>query len=90
MAGDKIMDDLKDRESVIREKFQITLPGWIRESAGLRIGDVLLWEYDEVTGTMTAIPKPKSFTEALAGLGAHLWKGGVEELRRERDSEWGL
>ncbi|MFZ5633378.1 MAG: hypothetical protein ACOY40_11075 [Bacillota bacterium] len=49
-----------------------------------------MWEYDEETGTMTAIPKPRSFTGALAGLGAYLWKDGVEELKKERESEWDL
>lgn len=80
--------DSKERESVIKEKCQITLPAYIRENAGLKVGDVLLWEYDEVSKTITAIPKPGSFTDALAGLGAHLWKGGVEELEKERESEW--
>lgn len=90
MNGENINTDSKDRESIIREKFQITLPACIRENAKLNIGDVLLWEYDEGTGTMTAIPKPKSFTNALAGLGAHLWKNGVEELKKERELEWDL
>ena len=81
--------DPKEKETIIREKYQITLPSFIRETASLTIGDILLWEYDENTKTITVIPKPKSFTQALAGRGKHLWKNGTEELRKERNQEWG-
>jgi len=80
--------EMKDRETVIREKFQITLPAFIRDNAKLNVGDVLLWEYDENSKTITAIKRPRNFTEALSGLGKHLWKNGVEELKREREQEW--
>jgi hypothetical protein len=32
----------------------------------------------------------KSFTDSLAGLGAHLWKNEIEELKKEREREWDL
>lgn len=80
--------DLKERESVVREKFQITLPSIIRNRAQLSIGDVLIWDYDENTKTMIAIARPKSFTKALSGRGKHLWKNGTAELDRERSQEW--
>ncbi len=80
--------EMKDRETVIREKFQITLPAFIRDNAKLNVGDVLLWEYDENSKTITAIKRPRNFTEALSGLGKHLWENGVEELKREREQEW--
>lgn len=80
--------DNSAKESIIREKYQVTLPTFIRNSANLKIGDTLLWEYDEKSNTITAIPKPKSFTAALSGLGKHMWKDGAEQLRKERVEEW--
>lgn len=78
----------KDKETVVREKYQVTLPAYIRDNVKIKVGDVLLWEYDENSNTITVIRKPQNFTGALSGRGKHLWKNGVEELKQEREKEW--
>jgi len=83
-------NELRDKESLVREKFQVTLPAFIRERARLNVGDILLWEFDENSKTMTVIKRPSHFTSQLAGLGKHLWKDGVKTLKKERASEWGV
>lgn len=65
--GDKIRN-----ESEIRNRFQTTIPKEVREKAGLEIGDNLLWMYDEIRKEITVMPKPKSFSDAMFGLGDQL------------------
>ncbi|WP_197479971.1 AbrB/MazE/SpoVT family DNA-binding domain-containing protein [Paenibacillus swuensis] len=74
-------------ESEIRTKYQITIPEEIRVKAKLTVGDTLLWQYDEVHEDIIVMPKPKSFSEKLWGLGKEIWAGepGDEYIRKERD-----
>lgn len=59
--------------------------GFIKE----KLGTDVLWVYDEDSHELTLIRKPESYTKALSGLGAEMWKkaGGMEFIRRERD-QW--
>lgn len=54
-----------------------------------RLGNDVLWIYDEETKELTLLKRPKSYTEALSGLGADLWEsvGGTRFISRERE-EW--
>ncbi|AGL01680.1 AbrB/MazE/SpoVT family DNA-binding domain-containing protein [Desulfoscipio gibsoniae] len=90
MSMEHPQNELRDKESVVREKFQVTLPAFIRDRARLNVGDILLWEFDENSKTMTVIKRPFNFTSQLSGLGKHLWKNGVETLKKERAREWGV
>lgn len=75
----KIID--KDYSTLIVSKEVMQL---IKEE----LGDKILWDYDEETQELILIPKPKSYTEALTGLGEEMWKkaGGVKYIQKERDS----
>lgn len=66
-----------DGDEVMSTAFQVTLPAFIRERARLNVGDILLWEFDENSKTLTVIKKPSHFTSQLAGLGKHLWENGL-------------
>lgn len=68
------MDHTIRTESEIRTKFQITIPDDIRKKANLNIGDKLIWLYDEVHQDIIVMPKPKSFSDKLWGLGKKLWE----------------
>lgn len=76
-------------ESEIRTKYQITIPEEIRVKAKLTVGDKLLWQYDEVREDIIVMPKPKSFSDKLWGLGKELWTADPSDdyVRNERD-QW--
>lgn len=82
------MEHIVRTESEIRTKFQITIPDEIRKKANLNIGDKLIWLYDEVHQDIIVMPKPKSFSEKLWGLGKKLWENDSadEYVRREREN----
>jgi hypothetical protein len=54
-----------------------------------RLGDDLIWDYDEIKGELIIMKRPTSYVDALAGLGADMWKeaGGTEYIEKIRD-EW--
>lgn len=68
-------------------KNQIVIPKEAREALGLRPGDQLIVQVWE--GKLRLTPYPESFTDALKGLGKHLWEGiDVKEyLRKVREGE---
>ncbi len=54
-----------------------------------KLGKEVLWAYDEESKELTLIKRPDSYTEALSGLGAEMWKkvGGTDYIRRDRE-QW--
>lgn len=54
-----------------------------------KLGKDVLWVYDEESKELTLIKRPDSYTEALSGLGAEMWKnaGSTDYIRRERE-QW--
>jgi prophage tail gpP-like protein len=52
-----------------------------------KLGDEVIWYYDEDDGELFIVKKPDSYTEALSGLGENMWKSvnGVEYIKQERD-----
>lgn len=53
-----------------------------------KLGNEVIWDYDEDAGVLFIIKKPVSYTDALAGLGSNMWEsaGGVKDLEQERNS----
>lgn len=65
---------------------QMVLPAQVRHSLGLREGDEILvavWP----DGRVILRPRPRNYTDALAGAGTAAWKGinPVEYQRAERE-----
>lgn len=83
------MDHFVKSESEIRTRYQITIPEEIRTRAQLNIGDSLLWQYDEIRQEIIVMPKPKSFSDKLWGLGKEVWEqeSADEYISKER-AEW--
>ncbi|QSQ08088.1 hypothetical protein H0A61_00408 [Koleobacter methoxysyntrophicus] len=54
-----------------------------------KLGDDLIWEYDEIKGELIIMKRPESYVEALMGLGEEMWKeaGGTKYIEEMRD-EW--
>jgi len=54
-----------------------------------KLGKEVLWVYDEDSKELTLIKRPDSYTEALSGLGAEMWKtvGGTDLIKRDRE-QW--
>ena len=76
-------------ESEIKQRYQTTVPKEIRDKAKLDIGDELIWKYDEIQDEIIVIRKPKSFSEALWGLGKEVWqKGDTDKYVREERESW--
>lgn len=67
-------------------KYQVVIPKELRKKVGIKPRDKVLVE--EIEGVVVVIPKPKSFTDFLKGLGKEIWKGedATRYIRRERES----
>lgn len=67
-------------------KYQIVIPQDIRQKIGLRPKDEVIVE--EIGGTVIIIPKPKSFTDFIIGLGKEVWErvDVKDYLKKERES----
>lgn len=67
-------------------KYQVVIPKELRKKLGIKPSDKVLVE--EIEGVVIVIPKPKSFTNFLKGLGKEVWKGedATDYVRRERKS----
>jgi AbrB family looped-hinge helix DNA binding protein len=67
-------------------KYQVVIPQGVRKKIDLHPQDEMLVE--EINGIVVLIPKPKSFTELMIGLGKEIWKDiDVKEyLKKERES----
>lgn len=80
------MDYIVKTECEIRTKYQITIPDDIRRKANLNVGDKLIWLYDEVRNEIIVMPKPKSFSDKLWGLGKELWENESSDdyVKKER------
>lgn len=81
------MESNAKSESEIRQRYQTTIPQEIREKMGLDIGDQLIWKYDETRDEIIVVRKPKSFSDALWGLGKEMWKkeSADDYVRKERE-----
>lgn len=83
------MEHIVKSESEIRTRYQITIPEEIRTRAKLNIGDSLLWQYDDIRQEIIVMPKPKSFSDKLWGLGKEMWEQEpTDEFIRKERSEW--
>lgn len=67
-------------------KFQVVIPSEVRQKINIHPKDEMLME--AVGGAVVMIPRPKSFSDFIVGLGKDVWEGidSTEYLRKERDS----
>ena len=70
----------------LSSKRQIAIPRKMCDHLGIRAGQELM--IMEASGQIVIMPKPKSYTDALRGLGKEIWKGidPLEYIRKERAS----
>ncbi len=54
-------------------KYQVVIPQAIRRKLGLAPRDEVLVE--EMGGIIVILPRPKSYTDFITGLGKEIWKG---------------
>jgi bifunctional DNA-binding transcriptional regulator/antitoxin component of YhaV-PrlF toxin-antitoxin module len=74
--------------SVINHHYQTEIPQEIAAKIEAKIGDELIWDYDETSATIFIIKKPQSFTRELEGLGKEIWEkhDATSYIREERTS----
>jgi AbrB family looped-hinge helix DNA binding protein len=67
-------------------KYQVVIPKELRKKLRIKPKDKVLIE--EIEGMVIVIPKPKSFTGFLKGLGKEVWEGedATDYVKRERRS----
>lgn len=67
-------------------KYQVVIPKELRKKLDIKPSDNVLVE--EIEGMVVVIPRPKSFTKFLRGLGKEVWEGveATEYVRKERES----
>lgn len=70
----------------LSSKRQIAIPRALCDKLGIRTGQELTIE--EAHGRLILWPKPKSYSDALEGLGRDIWAGidPLEYIRQERAS----
>ncbi len=70
----------------LSSKRQIAIPRALCDKLGIQAGQELTLQ--EAHGLLILWPKPKSYAEALEGLGGEIWKGinPLEYIRKERAS----
>lgn len=69
----------------VSSRYQIVIPKEVRDHWGLQPQDEILFLIDGDRVHMR--PKPRSFTQTLRGLHAHVWPNDVEPwLQAERDT----
>jgi AbrB family looped-hinge helix DNA binding protein len=68
----------------LSSKRQVAIPRRICDRLGIRVGQELI--ILEAAGQIVLSPKPKSYAQALRGLGQDVWKGvdPVDYIRKER------
>jgi hypothetical protein len=78
------------KHSSVNEDYRVVLiPKDMVDFIKEKLGNDVLWVYDEESKELTLIKRPDSYTEALSGLGEDMWKkiGGTDYIRRDRD-QW--
>ncbi|MEW8997241.1 MAG: hypothetical protein AB2462_05260 [Thermoanaerobacter sp.] len=75
--------------SEIKKVNKITIPLDTIKLIIEKLGDDLVWDYDEVKGELIIMKRPESYVEALIGLGKEMWEeaGGTKYIEKIRE-EW--
>ena len=78
------MSTYKPASVKLSSKFQVVIPQQARTALNLAAGDELLVLVKE--DRIVMVPRPKSFTDKLAGLHKEIWQDSESYLKSERDS----
>jgi len=73
----------------LSRKYQIVVPKEVRKKMNLRVGErVAVYGVDENRAML--VRRPKSYTDALQGLGKEVWEalGGADKYIREERASW--
>lgn len=79
-----------DKLTPEKEEYRVVLiPKDMLDFIKEKLGNDVLWVYDEDSNELSLVKRPESYTEALSGLGEKMWKkaGGTEHICRERE-QW--
>lgn len=70
----------------VSSRHQISIPSQARQQLGIQSGDYLLVDVQD--GMLILLPKPKSYTNYLAGLYQEIWEDvdTTAYLEQERDA----
>lgn len=77
-----------DKLAPEKEEYRVVLiPKDMLDFIKEKLGNEVLWVYDEDSNELSLVKRPESYTDALSGLGEEMWKqaGGAEYISRERD-----
>ena len=76
---------MKTATARVSTKYQMVIPKEVRKALEIKPHDQVIFLID---GNRVYLrPRPKSFTEKLSGLHAHVWQQPVEQwLQKERES----
>ncbi|MBI3290806.1 AbrB/MazE/SpoVT family DNA-binding domain-containing protein [Candidatus Falkowbacteria bacterium] len=73
----------------LSRKYQIVVPKEVRKKMNLRVGErVAVYGVDENRAML--VRRPKSYADALQGLGKEVWEalGGADKYIREERASW--
>lgn len=78
------MSKPKPASVTLSSKFQVVIPQQARATLGLAAGDELLLLVKD--DRIVMMPKPKNFTDHMAGLHKDIWQDSAAYLADERDA----
>ena len=73
----------------LSRKYQVVVPKEVRKKMNLRVGErVSVYSVDENRAML--VRRPKSYADALQGLGKEVWEalGGADKYIREERASW--
>jgi len=71
----------------VSKRYQIAVPSLARQLLNIQDGDRLLVDIQD--GMMILIPRPESYTDALAGLHSEIWQGvDAQQYVNEERGTW--
>ena len=77
---------MKTATARVSSKYQMVIPKEVRAALEIQPHDQVLFLID---GDVVYLrPRPKSFTEALSGLHAHVWRQPTEQWLNEERETW--
>ncbi len=77
---------MKTATAQVSSKYQMVIPREVRKALGIKPHDQVLFLIDGDRAYLR--PRPKSFTEKLSGLHAHVWQQPTEQWLREERESW--
>ncbi|MGH7885306.1 MAG: AbrB/MazE/SpoVT family DNA-binding domain-containing protein [Thermodesulfobacteriota bacterium] len=73
-------------ELIVDQNYQIVIPKELRDKLNIKPKYKILVK--EIDGTLVFIPKPKSYTDFMTGLGKEIWSENSKNYIQNEKKSW--